>query len=162
MVRAGDDGPPLVISSLLLRPGATIGESLTEQAGQTQRLGPNFGEAGDEEWVAAIGMGRAEATARILSLVLYLCSDDSDVTRREVPTAVSPRRVPGGAETVVMSAGFRLGAALRLPPPSTPAPLATVLGTGWRHICAGPTGITSGPAARPAVIATSGSTGYRP
>ena len=63
VVRAGDDGPPLVISSLLLRPGATIGESLTEQAGQTQRLGPNFGEAGDEEWMAAIGMGRGD-TAR--------------------------------------------------------------------------------------------------
>ena len=63
VVRAGDDRPPLVISSLLLRPGATIGESLTEQAGQTQRLGPNFGEAGDEEWMAAIGMGRGD-TAR--------------------------------------------------------------------------------------------------
>lgn len=129
VLRGGDDGPPLVISSLWLRPAATIGESLAEQAGQTQRLGPNFGEAGDEEWVAAMGMGRAEATARILSLVLYLCSDDSDVTRHQVPTAASSRRARGGAETVVMSAGFRLGAALRL----AAAERASAAGDGTGH-----------------------------
>lgn len=113
VVRSGDAGPPVVLSSLWLRPGSTIGDSLAEQAQQKDRFGPNFLEAADEEWAAAMTMSRAEATARMLSLVLYLCSDDADLTRREVPPAPTSPRARAGGDTVVMSAGFRLGAALR-------------------------------------------------
>ena len=51
--------------------------------------------------------------ARLLSLVLYLCSDDTDVTRREVPAPGASARSTRRRNTVVLSAGYRLGAALR-------------------------------------------------
>lgn len=107
----GADGPPVVMTSLWLRPGATIGESIAEQSAETERPGPTLLESPVEEWVAAIGMTRAEATARLLSLVLYLCSEDTDLTRRSVPVA-NPSQRAMGEQAVVMSAGFRLGAAL--------------------------------------------------
>lgn len=112
VVRGGNDGPPVVMSSLWLRPGATIGESIAEQSEETERLGPTLLESPEEDWAAAIGMTRAEATARLLSLVLYLCSEDTDLARRSVPLA-NPSQRTKGEHAVVMSAGFRLGAALR-------------------------------------------------
>jgi len=68
------------MSSLWLRPGATIGHSIAEQSEEAERLGPTLLESPEGEWVAAIGMSRAEAMARLLSLVLYLRSEDTDVT----------------------------------------------------------------------------------
>jgi len=112
VVRSGGNRPPVVMSSLWLRPGATIGESIAQQAQEAERLDPTLLESPEDEWAAAIGMSRAEATARLLSLVLYLCSEDTDLTRRSVPLAnPSPRAM--GEQAVVMSAGFRLGTALR-------------------------------------------------
>ncbi len=113
VVRSGDDGPPLLATSLWLRPGATIADALAEQAEQAERVGPFFLASPDEAWIAALGMSRAEVMARLLSLVLYLCSDDTDVTRRQVPPGEASSRGRAAASTTVMSAGFRLGAALR-------------------------------------------------
>jgi len=113
VVRSGDDGPPLLLTSLWLRPGATIGDALAEQAEQAERVGEFFLSSGDEAWTSALGIGRAEVMARLLSLVLYLCSDDPDVTRRQVPPGEGSARGRPAAPTEVMSAGFRLGAALR-------------------------------------------------
>jgi hypothetical protein len=113
VVRSGDNGPPLLATSLWLRPGATIADALAEQARQAERVGPVFLESADEAWIAALGMSRAEVMARLLSLVLYLCSDDTDVTRRQVPPGEGSARGRPAAPTEVMSAGFRLGAALR-------------------------------------------------
>lgn len=56
-------------------------------------------------------MPRSEALGRILSLLLYLCSTGSDTTKRSVPLAAGASR--GGGPVTVVSAGFRVGAALR-------------------------------------------------
>jgi hypothetical protein len=113
IVRPPEDGPPVLLCSQWLKPNASIGESLEAQAQQRDRLGAVGLEAGDEEWIQALGMSRAEVTARLLSLVLYLCADDTDVTRREVPAANPVRGPSRRRDTTVLSAGFRLGAALR-------------------------------------------------
>lgn len=102
-----------MVSSLWLPAGATVADALAAQAQQTQRVGSHALDAPDEEWTAALGMGRAEVMARLLSLVLYLCSEDTDVARRQVPTATASPRPSARRETAVLSAGFRLGAALR-------------------------------------------------
>lgn len=113
IVREGDDGLKLLVTTLWLRPGATIGSSMAAQAEQVERHGRSFLQASEEEWATMMGMGRAEAISRMLSLVLYLCSDDSDLTRRQVPSTTPGTRALGGEQTTVIAAGFRLGAALR-------------------------------------------------
>lgn len=104
-------GARYLISTVWLLPGASIAESIAAQERQHSVYGPGAFEGGEDLWAEAMGMPRIDALARILSLVLYLCSTDADTTQRVVPPP-SARRGAGRAVTVV-SAGFRIGAALR-------------------------------------------------
>lgn len=106
-----------LMSTVWLLPGASIAESLAAQARQRAVYGSGALESDEDVWAEAMGMPRSDALARILSLVLYLCSTDADTTQKVIPPP-SARRGASRAVTVV-SAGFRIGAALRGGPRSS-------------------------------------------
>ena len=103
-----------LLSTVWLRAGASIADSMAAQERQRAALGPGSLEAGEDEWAAEMDMPRDEAMARMLSLLLYLCSTGADTTQRSVPVAAGSRRT--GPPVTVVSAGFRVGAALRATP----------------------------------------------
>lgn len=113
IVRDGPSKPRLMMSSVWLLPGASIAESLARQDVQRSRVGVGMLEVGDDEWGAVFGTSRRDALARLLSLVLYLCSAESDTMQTGVPARVGHGRPSGRERVTVLSAGFRVGAALR-------------------------------------------------
>ncbi|HET7489302.1 MAG TPA: hypothetical protein VFJ85_15330 [Acidimicrobiales bacterium] len=111
-VRDQDDGGPRhFITTLRLEPGTSIADSVAAQRRQDEETGPGALHTDEDQWVAALGMTRGEAIARMVSLLLYLCSTDADTATRTVPPASGAGR-PSRPVSVV-SAGFRVGAALR-------------------------------------------------
>lgn len=111
VVKDDAEGARHLLSTVWLQAGTSIADSMTAQARQSAASGPGLFEAGEDEWAAEMGMPRAEALARILSLVLYLCSAGADMTQRAIPVGAGGRRRVG--PVTVVSAGFRVGAALR-------------------------------------------------
>lgn len=108
-----DDGEGVqrhLMTSVWLQPGASIADSIAAQDRQTALVGKGSFESVDS-WAAEMGLPLKEALARILSLALYLCSAEADTTRKAVP--VRAARPGGRGEVTVVSAGFRVGAALR-------------------------------------------------
>ncbi|MGH3452274.1 MAG: hypothetical protein ACRDQW_16450, partial [Haloechinothrix sp.] len=114
VVRDDPVPPRLMITSLWLLPGATIAESVAAQERQTAEHGTGILGSGEQRWAEVFGMPRHEAEARLLSLVLYLCSEGADTTRNDIPTGGGRARQTANRQVTVVSAGFRLGAALRL------------------------------------------------
>jgi hypothetical protein len=148
VVRGASDGPSIMVSSLWLKPGLSIAESIALQLEQSKRLNSLSLQSPDEVWRAWLGMGRAEVTARLLNLVLYLCADATDVTRHEVPSANPSSRSSHRSDTVVLAAGFRLGAALRTAPAQYSHTGGEGTGNRSRPTSAKRTGTTTGQAAR--------------
>lgn len=111
VVKDDPDGARHLLSTVWLQAGTSIADSMAAQARQTAASGPGLFEVEEDQWAAEMGMPRAEALARMLSLVLYLCSAGADTTQRAIPVGVAGRR--NGEPVTVVSAGFRVGAALR-------------------------------------------------
>ena len=109
----GPSRPRPMMSSVWLLPGASIHESLARQDVQRSRVGVGMLEVGNDEWGAVFGMSRRDALARLLSLVLYLCSVEADTMQTGVPARVGHGRPSAKKRVTVLSAGFRVGAALR-------------------------------------------------
>ena len=107
----GAGGARHALTTVRLRAGTTLADSIADQERQAAPVGSGSIETPEDQWAEEVGMPRAAALGRILSLVLYLCSSESDTTKRSVPPAGARRR--GMAAVTVVSAGFRMGAALR-------------------------------------------------
>lgn len=112
IVRDGP-GPRLIMSSVWLLPGLSIAESLARQDVQRSEYGAGMLEVEEDDWAAVFGMSRRDVLARLLSLVLYLCSAEPDTMQTGVPARVGHGRPSARDRVTVMSTGFRIGAALR-------------------------------------------------
>lgn len=103
----------LMMSTVWLQPGASIEDSLAQQDVQRSQHGIGAFEVSDDLWGAVFGMTHRDVLARVLSLVLYLCSAEADTMQTGVPARVGHGRASAGRGVTVVSAGFRIGAALR-------------------------------------------------
>lgn len=113
IVRDGPSLPRLMMTTVWLVPGTSIADSLARQDVQRTEVGAGEFDMDDDAWEAVFGMSQSDVLARLLSLVLYLCSTDADVTQTGVPAPVGRGRPAARGGATVMSAGFRIGAALR-------------------------------------------------
>lgn len=75
------------------------------------------------------GFGRPyeEVLAGVVGLLLYLCTADADITRLSVPTTGAVRHA---GEVRVVSAGYRIGAALRAHRTASGSEATSETGTG--------------------------------
>lgn len=112
----GEPRPVLFTSCVWLRPGGSIADSLAEQERRAIDHGRGALES-EEHWAEAFGMPRADAMARLVALVLYLCSTGADTDRSPLRADLRPAHRRAAVPVTVMSAGFRVGAALRLASP---------------------------------------------
>jgi hypothetical protein len=77
IVREGPSKSRLMMSIVWLRPGASIAAL---QDAQRSEHGAGAFEVDDDQWRAVFGLSQRDVLARLLPLVLYLCSADADTS----------------------------------------------------------------------------------